>query len=270
MSLEFPLGVRWERTDFSIALIEFRNRLDQNRDSLLAQLPVLERLAVPGRMTDTTTAESRWYVQRRDGSAIRPALLRLFGGGRQEALPSGDGFLILPFQDVSGGSSGDDGTDPLIQSDDAGVSQLAVELGASITSGDWDQVATVIRRRVTVDTSTGAAEDAAGALAAGRGSPDGIARLLVAVVRAAGGNARYAVGVLPRGGRMFTHAWAEVRRPGSRSWLSVDPVFGRGSAGTGLLRLASAGSSHPDDMLPMVADVIFQELPFGNTLQEQP
>ncbi len=84
-----------------------------------------------------------------------------------------------------------------------------------------------IRHVVRVDTAAGAPQDALGTLATRRGRPDGIARLFVATVRAAGVPARYVTGVAVIGDTLYTHAWAEVWNPGGRGgWFAVDPVRG--------------------------------------------
>jgi hypothetical protein len=90
--------------------------------------------------------------------------------------------------------------------------------------------------------------------------PDGIARLFAAVLRASNVSARYVVGVDPRGDTLWTHAWVEVWIPAANGWAAVDPVSGRAVASTGLIRLAFAGSSHPEEMLALVANARFVDV----------
>jgi transglutaminase-like putative cysteine protease len=149
------------------------------------------------------------------------------------------------------------------------IAALATELAGPLAARDWPTVATALLARVTVDTSVTAPDDAPGTLGAGRGRPDGLARLFVAVVQAGGGDARYVVGVAPRGDTLHSHAWAEVRDPARRTWEAVDPVRGGRRAATDLIRLAWGGSSHPDDLMPYVADVRFTPVSAASTEPEE-
>jgi transglutaminase-like putative cysteine protease len=124
-----------------------------------------------------------------------------------------------------------------------------------VAERDLEAVVTRLRQRVTVGTEETLPVDAARALRAGRARPDGVARLLAAVLARHGAATRYVVGVLPRGDTLYTHAWVELAWPDS-NWDTVDPLTGR-RASTGLIRLARGGSSHPLDLMPLVSDVRF-------------
>jgi len=139
-----------------------------------------------------------------------------------------------------------------------------------LTTRDWAGLARELRRRVRIDTSATAPEDALSAVLLGRARPDGMARLVVALVRASGGTARYVVGVAPRRDTLYTHAWAEVRDRGRDDWESVDVANRSGLAATDLIRIGWAGSSHPDDLLTYVADVRFTPAPRFTPTEETP
>ena len=93
-----------------------------------------------------------------------------------------------------------------------------------------------------------------------RDRPDGVARLFVALLRASGVPARYVVGVYARDTTMLTHAWAEIWSSTAGGWYAVDPVSGTLAANTGLIRLAFSGSSHPDELIALVANARLTEL----------
>jgi hypothetical protein len=115
-------------------------------------------------------------------------------------------------------------------------------------------------RLVRVDTSAAASDDALGTLGGHAGRPDGVTRLFVALLRASGVPARYVIGIYAHDSTMLTHAWAEIWSSQAGGWYAVDPVSGRLAANTGLIRLAFAGSSHPDEMLALVANARLIEL----------
>ena len=96
-----------------------------------------------------------------------------------------------------------------------------------------------------------AAVDAAGALRLGRARPEGLARLMVAVLRRNGFNARLAIGVRPVGDTLLTHAWVEAIHRSYSDWISIDPATGE-IMSTTWIRLSHAGSATPEDLLPLV------------------
>jgi transglutaminase-like putative cysteine protease len=249
---EFPFGVRWLRTDFYLARSAFLKHLDSTGTAIKNALPVIRSLTARALSGDTATGPRTYQVTRRSGAPVDQGALELLTGGRQRV--SNDRLAIVT-DTIPEGLSGN-GTDPMSQQRDSAVVALALEVKDAVAGSDWASVITAIRRRVTVDTSATAPSDAAGALAVGRASADGMARLFVALVRANRGSARYAVGVRPAGDTLYTHAWAEVFAVG-RGWRAVDPARGHAAAHTDLIRIAWAGSSHPDDFLPVIADVRF-------------
>ncbi len=259
--IEYPLGTRWVRTDFNIAVSDFRRVLDSQRDAIRAALPVMEPYATSVARRDTMTTERRFLVARASSRQIDLAALAQLSGGRQRV--THDTLAIRPASFPDGLTpTSDVGTDPLVQRDAAPLAALAREV-----SRDGDRAAivtrlsTAVRNKVTLDTAYGAPVDALGAIHARRGRPDGIARLFVAVARELGIPARYVVGFAAIPGGVATHAWAEVWYDGGAGWVAVDPVMGRTVASTALVRIGFGGSSHPEELLTSLADVRLTPLP---------
>lgn len=259
--VEYPLGTRWIRTDFNLAVSDFRRALDSERGAIRSALPVMEPYAASAARHDTATTDRRYLVVRASGLGIDPIALAQLSSGRQRisldtleireaSFPGG----ITPNSDVV--------TDPLVQRDAAPLSALAREVSRS---GDRaaivGRLVEAVHATVTIDTAYAAPVDAVGTAHARRGRPDGIARLFVATARELGVPARYVVGFAAIPGGVATHAWAEVWYDGGRGWVAVDPVQGRAVASTALVRLAFGGSSHPEELLTSLADVRLIPLP---------
>jgi hypothetical protein len=261
---ETVFGVRWMRTDFDISETEFRESLAGRTTAIVAQLPPLGRLIGAGG-TDTATRTRRFLVQHRDGTAVDTALLARLGGGRQRI--AGDTITVLaqPPRDAAEANS-DTTADPMIQSDGAAIDTLQADLiTMPIDAHRLGPLISAFRQRIRIDTTTGAPDDALNTAGRRRGSPDGVARLFVALLRAAGVSARYVIGVCPAGNRLLTHAWVEVWDARAGNWTAVDPVMQQAAASTGLIRLAFAGSSAPHALLMLVANARLTELPGGST-----
>ncbi len=259
--IEYPLGTRWVRTDFNLAVSAFRRTLDAERATIRSALPRLETYATSSARRDSVTTPRRFQVVRPSNRGIDLRALAQLGGGRQQV--SADTLTVqresfstrvTPTSDV--------GIDPLVQRDAAPLSAFAAEVSQA-----GDRAAIVarllesLRSKVTIDTSYAAAVDALGTIHSGRGRPDGIARLFVAVARELGVPARFVVGFAPSTDGIATHAWAEVWYDGTAGWVAVDPVMGRAAASTALIRLGFGGSSHPEDLLTSLADVRLIPLP---------
>jgi transglutaminase-like putative cysteine protease len=103
-----------------------------------------------------------------------------------------------------------------------------------------------VARGIITDRRDRASGAAVFTLRTGRGGPDGKARLLAAMARAAGFPARVVSGlaVLPEGD--FGHSWTEVWLG---RWVAADPTFGNFPASAALIRLTIAGRSRPVDLL---------------------
>lgn len=253
--LRYPLGVSWVRTDFGIAMTAFRRDMAAMEAAIAGALPRVQPLAGSGLPADTTTAVTVYRIVRPDGGAVPLGDLRMFDDGRQHL--GRDSLMRIHPRGRPEEPSRPPMKDPLAQSDDSAVVALASELRSRIEARDWDAVAAAVRARVELDHSPEAAAGAAETLRRRRGSPDGIARLFAAVLGAGGVPARQVVGVLPGDGVFHTHSWVEIRMPREREWISADPVYGRGTAGTGLFRIGIGGSSRPDQLLPMIANARF-------------
>lgn len=257
--IETVFGLRWQRQDFDLAVQEFRRLLPQAQVGIRRSLPVLTAL-VSHPDADGSAGERRFRVEHRDGRPIDRTLLSLLSGGRQSV--HGDTILVRREIDVSqaGGFDGLPG-DPMIQDDAVEIELLGSRFRAIGPSRrSFMELADLLRRLVRIDTSVAAPFDAVGALQARRAQPDGFVRLYVAVLRASGVSARMVVGVLPGGDALRTHAWVEVREPGGAGWLAIDPILGRLPASPALIRLSYGGSSRPEDMLALLADVRFIDL----------
>jgi hypothetical protein len=246
-----PLGVRWVRTDFDLSTTDFRARLRSRVDTIRGALPPIGQF--DGRGTaDTSTATRRFIVAHRDGSPIDVAMLGLLAGGRQEI--HGDTVIVRDSATGPSELTSDTIPDPMIQQHAGAIVSWERHLvHSAFTLQRLPDLLAAVRGTIRVDTSIDAAQDALGTLAVRAGSPDGIARLLVALLRAAGTPARYVVGVYPRHDALLTHAWVEVWIPQHGGWTAIDPVAGA-MANTGLIRLAFAGSSRPEEMVMLLAN----------------
>jgi transglutaminase-like putative cysteine protease len=258
--LEWPLGMHWVRSDFDLVVRDFRRRARTRVAAIDAALGVLTPLSAPGEAPDTSTSEQRYRIERRDGKLVSGALMVYLTGGRQQ-MQSGVLRVFAAPERALRTATPDRSFDPLAQDSAPEIRALARRILKGESGSDaLLRLAKAIPDLATVDTAATAAEDAVGTLAAHRGRPDGLARLYVAIAQAGGVTARYVVGVLPRGDRILTHAWAEVWDADRHSWYAVDPVFGRAIAGAGLIRLGYAGSSYPDDMRPILSQARFTAL----------
>jgi hypothetical protein len=258
--IDTPFGLRWTRTDFDLSETEFRKELAANTDAIRAAVPTMAQFAATRSTHDTDTTERRFLVAHRDGSPVDTTLLMLLAGGRQTV--EGDTITIHsePVA-ISGESVRDTAPDPMAQQDAAGIGRAQRALVTEpLNRGRLPTFIAAFQLLVRVDTAASEPEDALGTLAAKMGRPDGVARLFVALLRASGVPARYVVGVYPHDDTMLTHSWAEIWSETAGGWYAVDPVSGAASANTGLIRLAFAGSSHPDEMLALIANARLTEI----------
>lgn len=254
VSIEHPFGVRWIREEFSVARFNFRNVLDSLEPGIREQLPVLVRAASSGNGLVADDRETTYDVTRRDGRGVDGGLLARLASGRQRVAR---GHLTISRQGSSVGRPGRMvPADPMIQLEDSAIVAFANEVGPAVSSTEFAALARAIGLRVQLDTAMQAATDAAGALRSGRARPEGMARLMVAVLRRHGFSARLAIGVRPAGDSLLTHAWVEAIHRNFADWLSIEPTTGE-LMSTAWIRLGHAGSAAPEDLLPLVADVRF-------------
>jgi hypothetical protein len=249
--LALPLGVRWVRTDFDLSTTNFRDALPSRVDTIRQALPSVGRYAALP-TGDTGLMTRRFVVSHRDGSAIDDRLLAMLTGGRQAV--HGDTIIVQRIAMGHDQRTSDTLPDLMIQEHAGAIISWEHRLvRGPFTAQRLPALLASVRAAIKVDTSIDAAQDALGTLAARAGSPDGIARLMVAVLRRAGMPARYVVGVYPRGTALLTHAWVEVWAPQNGGWIAIDPASGT-FANTGLIRLAFAGSSRPEEMMMQLAN----------------
>lgn len=264
VGLEYPLGIHWVRTDFDlIRRARGPGTMATNVANVAPDLPTILPWTGSGHRLDPADTLVGFRVTRRDGSQIGVERLELFAGegieyrrARLDGAPAGDLLVVGPFRQRNP-PDGSPAQDPLIQETDPSVVAFADSFRTS-TGTDFDRLAARLRR-FRVDTSAAAPVDAAGTLAAGRGRPDGLARLLVAVLHLHGWRARYVIGVAPVSDTLYSHAWVEHWQPAERRWVGIDPHTLE-PLSAGMIRLAKAGSSHPADLLPMLADVRFAKM----------
>lgn len=257
LRLEPVFGFRWDRIDADLAQATGRRSLPERSDSVARVLPVVGALISAAGPPDTSTRTRRFLARSRDGRALDPQLMAWLAGGRQRVV--GDTIIVEASGTAVGpDTSSDDGNDLLTDPEDAILRNLPEERGWQANGrGGVTVMVQALRRMVRTDSLWSAPATASGTWRAGRGRPDGVARLLAALVRAAGGRARYVVGVFPSGDTLLTHAWVEVRDAERGSWYAVDPARGAPVASTGLIRLAWSGSSYPEDLLMSLANVRF-------------
>ncbi|MCA9763090.1 MAG: lasso peptide biosynthesis protein [Gemmatimonadetes bacterium] len=258
--MAYPFGVRWVRTDFMLANAPFTPGGATDRStSPRATLPTIRPWAGSAVARQPADSVVSYAVTRPDGSAIPRRWIQLYvGSGVEYRARAGSGRGVAHQLRVATRAAGrqpipmDTVADPLIQAADEMVRALA----DSMRGPEGLDLELVRARfaRIAVDTSAEAPVDAAGTLRGGRGHPDGVARLLAALLRASGEQARYVIGVASVADTLYAHAWVERWEPRRRRWQAIDPLT-MDPASAALLRLAAAGSSHPEDILPMVADV---------------
>ena len=258
--IETALGITWVRTDFDLSTTEFRKTLAERTEAIRNAVPGFAQFAATSSVRDTSTAERKFLVEHRDGSPVDLALLALLAGGRQTV--RGDTLTIHRVPQIAPGESIRDTTpDPMIQYDAGAITKVQRTIVTEALNRErLPAMLLAFRALAHVDTAAGAAEDALGTLGAHAGRSDGIARLFVALLRASGVPSRYVIGVYPRGDSLLTHAWVEIWSTQAGGWYAVDPVTGNAAANTGLIRLAVGGSSHPDEMLAMIANARLTDL----------
>lgn len=94
--------------------------------------------------------------------------------------------------------------------------------------GAWDAATLVldwVARHVALDTADKAPQDAVSVLSRGRGRCSGVANVAVAMLRAAGFEARTVSGLLISDREAIPHRWLECRLPGA-GWVPTDPTLG--------------------------------------------
>lgn len=251
---EYAFGVRWVREDFDIARFNYRQALDSIGAEINSLLPRLVPQQGSAAAADTGDVGTTYQVTRRDGSPIRPSLLRLMAEGRQQVL---QGNLVVRARASAGRRDRRASlADALVQTDDPAVMAFAEQFSPADDS-DLPAMVTAIRNRISLDPSPAGAIDAAGAIRGGKARPEGLARVITAVLQRHRYQARMVVGVRPGAGdTLYSHAWVEYVRGRSGPWQALDPFSGE-PLDTRWVRVSHGGSTAPHDLLPLVADVRF-------------
>jgi hypothetical protein len=129
--------------------------------------------------------------------------------------------------------------------------------------GAW-QAATLIlewaARKVSVDVTDNGAQDAVSVLKRGRGRCSGIANATVALLRAAGFEARTVSGLLIGDEETIPHRWIECRLPGA-GWVASDPTLGLWTVTPRHLTFADTVTDPPDVRVLSASDDGLHRLP---------
>jgi len=118
------------------------------------------------------------------------------------------------------------GEGPYVPNDFVLPQAVADRLRPGLSS--WEaatQVLSWVADRVTVDTADGGRQDAVSVLKRGRARCSGLANASVAMLRAAGFEARTVSGLLIGDQDAIPHRWLECRLPGV-GWVPSDPTLG--------------------------------------------
>jgi hypothetical protein len=246
--------VRWVREEFNVARFNFRNALDSLGAGIRAQLPPIRRAHASERLGDRDGGPTAYSVTRRDGSSVGVELLMPLSTGRQRY--SRGTLVVSERGSIAGRPSRAVPADAYIQVDDSAVVAVSDGMGDLVTPTGFGRLAQALARQVVLDTTPDAAKDAAGAARTGRASPEGLARLMAAVLLRHGFSARLAIGVRPVADTLLTAVWVEAVHRNLGEWLAVDPISGR-LMSTAWIRVSHAGTAEPAELLPLVADVRF-------------
>jgi transglutaminase-like putative cysteine protease len=214
----------------------------------------MRTLAASGRVPETD-ASSRAFVVTADSGSPAWRGTRALEGGRQRV--RGDTVVI------SRVAPADSGPAPAllggtwdIPVEDDGVEAAARAALADATSPE-DSIRRLTRwvaRQISTDTGATGSATALFTLRAGRGGPEGKARLLAAMARAAGIPSQVVSGLalLPDGS--YGHTWTELW---AGRWVAADPTFGQVPASASLLRLTVGGRSRPIDLVLLAGSAHF-------------
>jgi hypothetical protein len=119
--------------------------------------------------------------------------------------------------------------------------QLTPDLGA------WDAATLILEwvaSHLAVDTFDDGPQDAVSVIARGRGRCSGLANAAVAMLRAAGFEARTVSGLLVGDDEVVPHRWLECRLPAA-GWVPSDPTLGLWTVTPRHLVFADSVTTHP-------------------------
>lgn len=257
-------GVTLVRSAFELVRNNYRADRQREPSAWRRAIPGMLSLAASGRVPDTTVAVRRILV-RADRAAPAGSFAAGLAGGRQRV--DGDTVTITraPGPDSATARPGEAATGPgwetpVLDERMAGAARGAVA-GARTARDSLAALTRWVARQIATDEGPGGPSTASIALRSGRATPDGKARLLATLARAAGIPARVVTGVALLPDAAYAHAWTELWLAGA-GWAAADPTFGHFPASTALLRVASGDRSRPVVLVPRVASARF--LPLGN------
>jgi transglutaminase-like putative cysteine protease len=242
-------GVTLVRSAWELVRNNYRRQRRSERSEWRRGIPGMLPLIALDRQPDTTAARA-WFVLAADSTGRAAPLPATLAGGRQ--MVRGDTLMVsrVTPEDSAPRPAEYLGPGVDLPATDEEVLQAAHEAARGARSAE-DSVRSFTRwvaRQIVTDRQDRAPGAAVFTLRTGRGAPDGKARLLAAMARAAGFPARVVSGlaVLPEGD--FGHSWTEVWLG---RWVAADPTFGQFPASAALIRLTIAGRSRPVDLLPV-------------------
>jgi len=251
-------GLTLLRSAFEIVGNNYRRARRSENSRWRRAIPGMISLVAAGRVPDTGGV-AREFLLRTDSTGFGGSP-RALAGGRQSL--HGDTLVVrrdTPESDSSGtarealGPSWD-----LAVLDDRMKSISATALQGARTGADSVRALTRwVAQQIATDPAPTAVGTAVNTLRAGKGTPDGKARLLVTLARLAGIPARVVTGlaVLPDG--VFSHSWGELWMG---RWIAADPTFGQVPASPSLIRIMIGERSRQVDLLPLVASARFLPL----------
>jgi hypothetical protein len=153
--------------------------------------------------------------------------------------------------------------EPLIQSDDERVIEVAEQIVGWRTFGDNDPIR--VTRRLTMGIYgmlekeiTFSVPNAVQVLEAGQGDCNEHTVLFVAMARALGLPARTAVGLVYVNDAFFYHAWPEVWLG---QWVAVDPTFGQFPADAAHLRFVIGGLAQQVEIVRLIGNLGIEVIP---------
>ncbi len=236
--LQHPLGAVFDRSAFELVNSNFR----------ALPIPVWDTsAAAPSYLTADGPAEPARYlsaVARLTPPGAMPKLLPALEGGWQSR--RGDTLEVSP---VSGTDSAPDPAalaEPLLSGDDPGIARAAAL--AAGRERDPSRVAQALSGwvRRSIRLRVGAGSWSAGRTFRARsGTPIERVRVLVALLRSAGLEARTVSGLVRVEGRWQLREWAEVW---TGTWTPVDPAAAGASPSAARIRLWTGGNARQLDL----------------------
>ncbi len=240
---ETPFGVTVQMAPFDYATLAYRDTLRRMGPEPRARLAGIRMLAASGVGVDTSEAELRLVASRVDGP-LSPGAMRLLAGGNQDA--NGDTLVVTRRwaegpEPVPAGYETAQGAGPLNARIRAAADSALT--GALTRRDSVTRLTRWATTRIARDTSAVQHRDPTLIQRQEAANPDGMARYLVGLARAADLTARVVTGVAVTSGGLLGHAWVEFWT--GAEWVPVDPWSGHVPASARLVRIAEGGLGRP-------------------------